>query len=33
MLLQRDPGEPTEVIARFRELTGFSPEEVVPIVG
>jgi hypothetical protein len=33
MLLQRDPREPTEVIAHFCELTGFSPEEVVPIVG
>jgi hypothetical protein len=31
-LMQRDPGDPAEVIARFCELTGFSPEEVVPLV-
>jgi hypothetical protein len=30
-LLQRDPGDPDEVIAHFRELAGFSPEEVVPL--
>jgi hypothetical protein len=30
-LMQRDPGDPAEVIAHFCELTGFSPEEVVPL--
>jgi hypothetical protein len=32
-LMQRDPGDPAEVIARFCEFTGFSSEEVVPLVG
>ncbi|MCW2640537.1 MAG: hypothetical protein JWP76_2843 [Dactylosporangium sp.] len=30
-LMQRDPGDPAEVIARFCEFTDFSPEEVVPL--
>jgi hypothetical protein len=30
-LLQRDPGDPAEVIARFCEFTGLSPHDVVPI--
>jgi hypothetical protein len=32
-LLQRDPGDPAEVIARFCEFTGFPPEDVVPLAG
>jgi hypothetical protein len=32
VLMQRDPGDPAEVIARFREFTDFSPEDVVPLV-
>jgi hypothetical protein len=30
-LMQRDPGDPTALLARFRELTGFAPEDVVPL--
>jgi hypothetical protein len=30
-LLQRDPGNPAEVIAHVRDLTGFSADEVTPL--
>jgi hypothetical protein len=30
-LMQRDPGDPAEIIARFCEFTGFSSEDVVPL--
>jgi hypothetical protein len=30
-LMQRDPGDPAALIARFRELTDFSPEDIVPL--
>jgi hypothetical protein len=30
-LLQRDAGDPAEVIRRFLEVTDFSPEDVVPL--
>jgi hypothetical protein len=32
-LLQRDDGDPTNVIERFREVTGFAPDDIVPIAG
>jgi hypothetical protein len=31
LLIPRDSGDPADIISHFSELTGFSPEEVVPI--
>ncbi|MGC9669128.1 hypothetical protein ACNTMW_21545 [Planosporangium sp. 12N6] len=32
-LMQRDPGDPAELIARFCELGGFPRGDVLPLTG